>query len=385
MMTHENKCSGVGVSTSWRGMDDSSLEEVYFFLFHGLKPNNWTLPSIVSIEYVEPRIINFLKKEHSAKLVCASDFIPTARPKPKTEEEVLEDIFDEQIRSFLFIVEETNSKYPILIRLSSERKKMEFTACCFDNEGLKKFVVSLAKKFGYKSDYENEIMFGVLCPEGSRMGIKEFPLNDKHIKGLDLALNYGTDFLAHHNMVTKKLTDNRTGLFIFHGPSGTGKTTYIKYLAHVFGGKRMFIFIPATNLETITSPSLLPVLLDHPDSILVLEDAEKAVVSRDSQTGNESLVSTLLNIGDGILGSMLNLSLIVTFNTRKDEIDKALLRKGRLLYEHEFKSLSIEDAKALVQRLGYSSEISGPMTLADIYNLTKDTGHVEEKQRRIGF
>ena len=228
-------------------------------------------------------------------------------------------------------------------------------------------------------------MFGVLYPEGSRITIKELPLDDAHIQGMDVGLNYGSGFQKHHDTVLSKLQHNKRGLFIFHGQPGTGKTTYIKYLAHLFGGKRMFIFIPTMNLETLVSPQLLPILLDHKDSILVLEDAEKAVVSRENQLGNESLVSTLLNIGDGILGSMLNLSLVVTFNTKKDKIDSALLRKGRLLYEYEFKPLDIPDAKKLITKLGSEHKVTEPMTVADIYNISNETGHQEEEQRKIGF
>lgn len=385
MMTHEQNLGGVQISTLWRGIDDSSLEEVYYFLYHSLIKDTGILPSIIRIEYVEPKLLNYIKKEFDASLICINDYIPTGRPRPKNEGEVFEDMITEQERTYLFSIKSPNCKYPILIRLASERKKLEFVACSFGNEELNAFVAPLAKKFAYKSDYTNELIFGVLYPEGPRLTIRELPLDDKHVKSLNLELNYGIGFKKHHDIITSKLKDSKRGLFIFHGESGVGKTTYIKYLAHLFGGSRMFIFIPTTNLESLASPALLPVLLDYQNSVLVLEDAEKAVVSRELLTGNESLVSTLLNIGEGILGSMLNLSLIVTFNTKKEEIDKALLRKGRLLYEHEFKSLNKDDAFRLLKELGHERVVSVPMTLADIYNINADTGHKEEEVKKIGF
>ena len=384
MLTHEGVKDKAYVSTMWRGIDDSSIEEVYYFLFHTLVPNTYTLPSVLRIEYVEPAILNHIKKECRGELVCATDCISTSKPKPMDNGDVIEDMIQDDDKTFLFVVR-GDGKYPILVRLNTDRRKYEFCACSFDNDALNDFVLPIARKFAYRNDYSNEIVFGVLYPEGARLTIKELPLDESYVKKMDLTMSYGEGFVKHHETVLTKLNRNKRGLFILHGSPGTGKTTYIKYLAHQFGGKRMFIFIPTTNLETLVSPSLLPVLLDHRDSILVLEDAEKAVISREHQTGNESLVSTLLNIGDGILGSMLNLSLIVTFNTKKDKIDSALLRKGRLLYEYEFKPLSVSDAQRLIDKLGSKYKVTEPMTLADIYNISSDTGHMEEQARRIGF
>jgi hypothetical protein len=119
--------------------------------------------------------------------------------------------------------------------------------------------------------------------------------------------------------------------------------------------------------------------------VLVLEDAEKAVVARNNQQGNESLVSALLNIGDGIMGSILNLSMIVSFNTDKENVDEALLRKGRLLYEHSFDKLSKEDSQRLLNKLNKNYTATEAMSLADIYNVEVETNHKKEEARPIGF
>jgi ATP-dependent 26S proteasome regulatory subunit len=116
-----------------------------------------------------------------------------------------------------------------------------------------------------------------------------------------------------------------------------------------------------------------------------MEDAEKAVISREEGLGNESLVSSLLNIGDGILGSMLNLSIILTFNTARENVDKALLRKGRLHYEHEFNKLSIVDAQALINKLKKKFDVVEPMSLAEIYNIDDDNNHKEKEKPKFGF
>jgi hypothetical protein len=77
----------------------------------------------------------------------------------------------------------------------------------------------------------------------------------------------------------------------------------------------------------------------------------------------------LLNLTDGLLGESLGIQIIATFNTHIANVDKALLRKGRLIALYEFKALSIEKAKILLEEKGINNnDITRSMTLADIYN-----------------
>ncbi len=91
---------------------------------------------------------------------------------------------------------------------------------------------------------------------------------------------------------------------------------------------------------------------------------------------NGASLETILNLSDGILGNTLKTKFICTFNTNLRNIDKALLRKGRLRMRYEFKKLSIEKTKRLVE--GATKE----MTLAEIYN-QEDNG-IKDKEK-IGF
>lgn len=282
-------------------------------------------------------------------------------------------------------IDELKITEPIVMKINNDRKTWYIGASSFDSKNLHAFVSLLHKDYAKKEDYANQTFFGILMNSGDGIEIKQVPIDDKFSKNLDVDINYGKEFADHHKNIISKITENSNGLFLFHGTAGTGKTTYIKYLAKHFGGKRMFIFIPTSFIDTLVSPNLIPILLDHPNSVLVLEDAEKAVVSREEGHGNESLVSSLLNIGDGILGSMLNLTIILTFNTGRDNIDKALLRKGRLHYEHEFGKLSISDAQALVDKLGKNVKVTDRMSLAEIYNLENDNNHKEKERGKIGF
>ena len=95
----------------------------------------------------------------------------------------------------------------------------------------------------------------------------------------------------------------------------------------------------------------------------------------------------LLNITDGLLGECLGIQIIATFNTHVSNIDKALLRKGRLIGLYEFKPLSIQKSKILLEENGNTnSEIKQPMTLADIYNTEQtEFSFNNNKRASIGF
>lgn len=295
---------------------------------------------------------------------------------------------DEARATYIFKVdsdsEELGIKNPVLIKVSIDESD-SVALSSFSSVDVDKTCEFFFNKFSKPVDFTSNTMFGVLMSGPESTEIKQLPIDDKFSKELDLELNYGKTFLSHHKNIIEKMETNNSGLFLFHGSPGTGKTTYIKYLAKKFGGKKMFIFIPTTFIDSLTNPNIIPVLLDHPNSVLVLEDAEKAVVSRDNNHGNESLVSSLLNIGDGILGSMLNLTIILTFNTDRENVDKALLRKGRLHYEHAFDKLPIEDAETLIKKMNKTYEVTEPMSLAEIYNIDSDNNHKEKQYGKLGF
>jgi SpoVK/Ycf46/Vps4 family AAA+-type ATPase len=206
-------------------------------------------------------------------------------------------------------------------------------------------------------------------------------------KTFDLELNYGKDFVKISKKIVESLTSNHSGLYMFHGPPGTGKSTYIKYLASELS--KDVIFFPTSMIGNITSPDIINLLIKKQNCILILEDAEKAIIKRDSNS-ESSLVSTLLNMTDGILGDVLKLNVIVTYNCKRSDIDEALLRKGRLKAEHSFNHLSIENSNKLLNKIGIKVKVDSEMTLADIYNYKKDDDLIGNKESllekpRIGF
>jgi len=121
----------------------------------------------------------------------------------------------------------------------------------------------------------------------------------------------------------------------------------------------------------MTKPGFLPFLMQHPNSILIIEDAENIVRDRQQESFLPSqAVANLLNLSDGLLGDAMHQQIICTFNCDVRGIDPALLRDGRLVIEHKFDKLNAENARRLCMELsipGNGEDIHEPISLAEIY------------------
>jgi len=196
---------------------------------------------------------------------------------------------------------------------------------------------------------------------------------------------YPDDFKPFHERMLTSLKQNEAGLYLLHGEPGTGKTTYIKYLASQID--RDMIYLPVALIDALSDPSFLPILLKKKHSILVIEDAEKALLSRDGGPAS-SLVSSILNLTDGIMGNVFNISIIATYNSPRQDIDKALLRKGRIKGEYKFNKLPIEQCQKILDDNKIKFTAKEPMTLAEIFNTDADDVILSKEliqEKRMGF
>ena len=198
---------------------------------------------------------------------------------------------------------------------------------------------------------------------------------------LDLDLYYEDAFAEIDQIIRKRLNKEKDkGIVLLHGLPRTGKTTYLRYLVGCI--RKKILFVSPGAAANIMDPEFIELLIDNPNSVLVIEDAENILMDR--KISQNASVSNLLNISDGLLADFLNVQLICTFNNSLTLIDSALLRKGRLIAKYEFGKLSIEKSQRLSEVLGYQASINRPMTIAEISN-QEEKDIQPDKIEVIGF
>jgi hypothetical protein len=195
-------------------------------------------------------------------------------------------------------------------------------------------------------------------------GLELKPMEIKRTK-LDLDLFYEDDFKETDEIIRQRLNKkNDKGIVLLHGLPGTGKTTYLRHLIGKI--KKRVLFLSPTIAGNLMNPEFVELLIDNPNTVVIIEDAENIIMDRKYNSG--SAVSNLLNISDGLLADFLNVQLICTFNNSLTLVDSALMRKGRLIAKYEFGKLSAAKAQRLSNHLGLDSIIDQPMTIAEIAN-----------------
>ena len=186
--------------------------------------------------------------------------------------------------------------------------------------------------------------------------------------------NYSEEVLGQYDHVVEDLrSDKPCGrLVLLTGEPGTGKSYLIRGL--VAETTALFVFVPSGLAAELATPELLPLLIRHRHDgrpiLLILEDADASLLPR--STDNIDKLSDILNFGDGLLGELADLRVIATTNAKRPEIDKALLRPGRLCKEIHVERLTPDHAMKVYERLtGEALSSLGNGTLADVYRLAR--------------
>lgn len=238
-------------------------------------------------------------------------------------------------------------------------------------------VVKIIKEYKKQDNKKDNNQICILTNDKhTGLRTKYYPINKID---LDLKTHYNDGLIEIHEQILDSLKKKKSELYLFQGLPGTGKTTYIRHLISLIDGVEK-IFIPPGMVNVLTTPEFMQLCLNHAGSIFIIEDAEEAIIKRGDGLKNAA-VANILNMTDGLLGDVLNIKIIATANTEINNIDEAILRKGRLKFRYEFTPLTIEKTKTLANMLGV--EISGERTLAEIYN-SKQADYVNKK-RKIGF
>jgi hypothetical protein len=255
----------------------------------------------------------------------------------------------------------------------------EYAEVLFANDNYT-FANELMELFSSYKAPEKEAAFeiNIITQNSSGLDLKQLEIKPTM---LDIALYYNDDFKAVDEVIKQRLEkENDKGIILLHGLPGTGKTTYLRHL--IGNMKKRILFVSPGVAGNLMNPEFIDLLIDNPNAVLVIEDAENIIMDR--KFSNNSSVSNLLNISDGLLSDCLNVQIICTFNSALSTVDSALLRKGRLIAKYEFGKLGIEKSKRLSTHLGFNNTITQPMTIAEIAN-PHEQEHKVERTEVMGF
>ena len=175
------------------------------------------------------------------------------------------------------------------------------------------------------------------------------------------------------------------GIAILHGKPGCGKTSLIRYL--IATNRNIDFYICPQEVLISRMEEFKSKLYELSTSVFIVEDCERLLKSREANSGDITL-GEILNMTDGILGDILNVKFIFTFNTGLPKIDQALLRKGRLKVKYEVRPLIGKKLEELTKGLGIElneKQRKEGMSLADIYNYNEVVNIGEKPETKIGF
>ncbi|MDE2425765.1 MAG: ATP-binding protein [Elusimicrobia bacterium] len=213
--------------------------------------------------------------------------------------------------------------------------------------------------------------------------------------GVDLKLgNYNQSVANGMNHVIEDLNSTSPcgRLVILNGPPGVGKTFLTRGILNSVE-KSMFVLVPPNLIEALAEPNFVKAIIENKGSlekdtptILIAEDADRCLERRAGD--NMSAISSLLNITDGIFGSLIDLRVICTTNARSVDIDDAILRPGRLCKHIEVGKLTPDIAASVFNRLTKKDKKFEKETdLATVYRIARDEGWVPDKieNKTLGF
>lgn len=346
-------------SSGW--FSDSSTSSLFYQIFK-------RLPSLRKIKYkINPGFIEDIKKEYLQESsfdffdhVYSNNFENEAQTEEYGEinEEGTTNKSETSVKEYYDAI--IICKENLLITYFDECIKIVFSDIDEDE-------ISHIKQIceSHKKDYENLNNLFIVTYAHNYFSLKQSQINKTSLK---IDHHYNDDFSPVATEIEKfLLEDSKSGLVILHGKQGTGKTSYIRHLINL--GKKKMIYMGGDLIDKLSDPTFITFIRQQKNSILIVEDCEELLASRNGSNRMNSGLVNILNISDGLLSDELCIKFICTFNAPLKDMDQALLRKGRLAARYEFKELTIDKVNELIKEEGLNiPQQNVPMTLAEIYN-----------------
>lgn len=203
------------------------------------------------------------------------------------------------------------------------------------------------------------------------MGPKNFHRWVSFPKWEDMKNNYSGAISADLDKFMVKQPTQSSGMVVWTGPPGTGKTTAIRALARQWDPwcHTHIIADPEVMLNDMTY--LYQVLFSGGTgpSLIILEDSGELIATDARRSGGQA-VSRLLNVTDGILGQGMEAYFLITTNEAIDSLHGAVTRPGRCLPHGnlDFGKLSAAESNEWLKAKALDAVVDEPTSLADLYH-----------------
>lgn len=238
---------------------------------------------------------------------------------------------------------------PVVATVSSKETQygdhtfMRFTFFGADQDVLKRFRVYLSsistKEEGYVRIYAGTAKGWEYIGTRSKRPLSSINLPEQDIT------NFMTDvhqFLDKRQWYLSRGVPHRRG-YLFYGPPGTGKSSLAFALA---GEIDVPIYVMVTSGKTLRDEHLssLMTALPRRPHVLLLDDIDRMFASDNRYLS----ASTLLGALDGPLAGEGRILIMTTNNL--DKMDQTMIRPGRIDFRLGFNLVTIDSAKAMIER-----------------------------------